>query len=142
MRIIPKQDIVDIIHAMHFDNQNAYSTFKKQKPVQLLIDVSNEKMRTKITNFKLADNSVYTGYINKSKELEGHGALIEPTGAIYQGEFYKNMKHGQGVYINKKGDLIKGQWESDNQVGNGTCVFKNNIEYTGDMLNCKPNGKG
>ena len=40
--------------------------------------------------------------------------------AIYEGEWKKNIREGQGKYNYTNGDIYNGEWKNDKIAGNGT----------------------
>lgn len=41
---------------------------------------------------------------------EGVGRLTLTNGEIYEGEFYRDMIHGEGVFTKVNGSTIRGVW--------------------------------
>eukprot|EP00347_Sterkiella_histriomuscorum_P007743 403347725 len=65
-------------------------------------------------------------YINN--ELNGYGAFINSYGEMYCGEFKNGQRHGFGTHY-KEGDIFEGQWMKNNKNGEGVMKYANgNIE--------------
>lgn len=45
---------------------------------------------------KIYKNATYKGMINEENKREGYGVLIHNTSGIYEGEWLKDKKNGQG----------------------------------------------
>ena len=62
---------------------------------------------------------------------------------IYKGEFYKNKKHGDGVYYYKNGNYYSGHFGMDTFDGNGDMYFKHdNLVYKGGFKENLKHGMG
>ncbi|GFQ85858.1 radial spoke head 1 [Trichonephila clavata] len=106
----------------------------------------------------------YTGYWRKGLK-HGSGKFIYPDGSGYDGEWWENKKHGYGRYYYPNGDTYDGMWSLDERHGFGLyCdekrkyyyrgnffngqlngpifVLMNNIQYSGNFTNGKPEGEG
>ncbi len=49
----------------------------------------------------------------------GAGILSEEDGGIYEGEFHKNQRHGEGLQIYGSGDQYDGDWVAGKRHGQG-----------------------
>ena len=64
------------------------------------------------------DKSVFTGTWLDDQKVEGK--MKWPTGAIYEGSFDNEIKHGnQGKYTWPSGDHYVGPWVNGNRTGKG-----------------------
>ena len=50
-------------------------------------------------------------------EKMGHGTYIASTGAIYEGQYQGDVRHGQGTFKYPDGRVFKGYWDNDEAVG-------------------------
>ncbi|GFT21523.1 radial spoke head 1 [Nephila pilipes] len=106
----------------------------------------------------------YIGHWKKGLK-HGSGKFLYPDGSCYDGEWWENKKHGYGRYIYPNGDSYDGMWSLDTRQGFGLyCderrkyyyrgnfsngqlygpiyVLMNNIQYTGNFIDGKPEGEG
>jgi hypothetical protein len=61
------------------------------------------------------------------------------SGATYEGEWYRNTKHGYGVYQYAKGGSYVGEWVAGRPQGSGVRTFKTGkqkVIFTWDMIMC------
>ena len=56
-----------------------------------------------------ANNGIYEGAF-KNGDPSGYGRRFEPTGSIYNGSYFKGIRQGRGVLIDKNGTELKGNW--------------------------------
>ena len=54
------------------------------------------------------------------------------SGAIYDGEWKLDMKHGTGTFDDKNGNLFKGYWANNKKDGKGKITYTNGDIYEGD----------
>jgi len=48
--------------------------------------------------------------------MDGRGILVYPNGERFEGEFKNNQKHGQGILITIKGDMIKESYLNGHKI--------------------------
>ena len=94
-------------------------------------------------NIEENNNKKYVGQINKKKEKDGRGALINQN-YIYIGYFFNNKKNGFGIiYDNTLQNIrFKGNFVDDLKCGNGIFYYKNGDRYEGNFDNDKKEGFG
>lgn len=68
--------------------------------------------------------------------------LREPNG-VYEGQFVKGEKQGQGVYSFSNGLKYEGEYRAGLKRGTGTIFNCNDsVAYTGDFYDDLPHGEG
>ena len=66
----------------------------------------------------------YKGFF-RSGNLEGNGTFEYLNGAVYDGDWEENRKHGRGRLTEANGRNVHiGEWENDYKHGNGTFIQK------------------
>ena len=72
---------------------------------------------------------------NKEKVITGkspeRNKIQYKNGDVYEGEFVKGKRQGEGTYIFSDGEKYSGQWFQDQQHGRGVFTFKNGNVYDG-----------
>lgn len=63
-------------------------------------------------------------------------------GATYEGEFYNEKAHGQGIYIFSNGDRVEGEFNNGVAHGFAIMTLANGNVYEGNFSNGNMNGKG
>ncbi|HED24027.1 MAG TPA: hypothetical protein ENN91_02785, partial [Firmicutes bacterium] len=63
-------------------------------------------------------------------------------GAIYEGEWQKGRRHGQGVWTRPDGYRYTGEWADDKPNGLGMLVLPGGRKYIGEWKNGKRHGLG
>ena len=65
----------------------------------------------------------------------GKGKILFASGASYEGDFYENMFHGYGTYVqpNNAGKYV-GEWEQGKWHGVGTYMDADGVEWKGDFF--------
>jgi len=72
----------------------------------------------------------------------GEGAYITKDGDIYSGSWWKGMKHGRGTYVYKKDQSqLIGKWVQ-NKFKEGQWAFKDGTVYSGRFVQNHPIGRG
>lgn len=51
--------------------------------------------------------------------MQGIGLYFYDDGSKYEGEWFRNMRHGRGKMLYKSGDVYEGEWELDKRSGAG-----------------------
>ena len=76
--------------------------------------------------------------------MDGSGKMTFNSGNIYEGEFSKGQKHGQGKLMFKaSGDVYEGAWKNDKMTGKGQYLYaKESKTYVGDFVEGAPYGVG
>lgn len=56
---------------------------------------------------------------------------VFPNNEKYNGNFKKNIRHGEGHYFFSNGDRYEGFWENDQKSGKGTLYYADGSLYIG-----------
>ena len=64
------------------------------------------------------DNTIYQGQYNKGQRF-GEGKLIQDDGSQYEGSWGDDQKNGKGRLLHLNGDKYFGDWKNDNIEGHG-----------------------
>jgi len=48
--------------------------------------------------------------------MEGDGVWKSPNGDVYEGSYFRNMKHGFGTYRWRNGKVFSGKFEHGNRI--------------------------
>ena len=91
------------------------------------------------TLFKADGGLLSCSFVNG--QATGVGRLIDPWGAVYEGEFDDQKKHGKGKE-SYKGTTYEGDFEYDSKTGYGTYKTEDSYQYTGYFVNGKKQGEG
>ena len=62
--------------------------------------------------------------------------------AIYEGDWKRGEKHGQGTYFYPNGDRYEGDWKRGQIHGQGTYYFSGGDKYVGEWRDGKKHGQG
>ena len=82
----------------------------------------------------LEGNETYEG--NWEKDLmHGEGIYHFTNGAIYTGQWIKGKRHGKGSIKYLDGSSYDGEWENDQMHGNGIYIDNDNVEWQGIFIN-------
>merc|ERR1719482_1819139 len=68
--------------------------------------------------------------VKADKKAEDAGGL--DTGAIYEGQWRGEEKHGEGKLVFTDGSMYEGQFDSDRKHGKGKYTYSNGSTYEGD----------
>jgi hypothetical protein len=71
------------------------------------------------TNLAVIPGTTTSVGINSVNDQLNSQYYIASDGTIYHGEFWQNMRHGNGVQYNVDGSIYKGTWEGNLIVGTG-----------------------
>ncbi len=97
-----------------------------------LDSLQEQKLRLKQGN--------YTGYVVNGIP-NGFGELIFKDSSKYIGNWKNSLREDYGVFTNKKGDTIDGDWSKDELDGDVSIISKL-FEYEGNYVNGKKEGYG
>ena len=76
-------------------------------------------------------HAIYEGDWNRGKK-HGQGTYYFSGGDKYVGEWKDGKKHGQGAYFFSEGDRFEGNWEYDEVHGKGTYVYPGGERFSGE----------
>lgn len=84
----------------------------------------------------------YLGKFNEKRQWEGLGRLVTKEGAVYDGQWYKGLRHGKGRQIFEDGDYYEGDWVRGKAHGEGVYVGLDGNVYKGSFRDDLQNGFG
>jgi len=91
----------------------------------------------------LPNHDVYEGQYRKGLRYgQGIYKYKKGRGARYEGQWYNGKKHGYGVFYYPDGSRYEGFWDSNIRTGFGTYYYPNGDIYEGFWERDKKNGKG
>lgn len=73
---------------------------------------------------------------------QGYHEVRYANGDTYEGQWFDNKKHGQGIYTHVHGDMYTGKFRHGNKHGLGFYSFANGDEYDGSYFNGRRTGRG
>ena len=76
-------------------------------------------------------HAIYEGDWKRGKK-HGQGTYYFSGGDKYVGEWKDGKKHGQGAYFFSEGDRFEGNWEYDEVHGKGTYVYPGGERFSGE----------
>ena len=94
--------------------------------------------------FKWKKGMIYKGQF-KAGMRHGKGNWIENVngeGATYAGDYYKDKKHGIGIYTWPSGNQYRGNYVNDKRNGYGEMYWTDGSFYKGEWKDGIQNGKG
>lgn len=84
---------------------------------------------------------IFLGYFHENKKEKG--IEIFPNGDKYNGDYFNDKFHGNGILENKRLSYnYEGKFENGTKNGFGTETIKNGTIYQGYFLNNAKQGKG
>ncbi|KAI3364892.1 hypothetical protein L3Q82_001075 [Scortum barcoo] len=98
----------------------------------------------------LPNGDVYQGQYENGKRqgqlsetvLSHRGRIASRSGARYIGDYYQNMKHGQGTFYYPDGSRYEGSWVEGLRQGHGVYTYPNGDKYDGEWLHHMRHGQG
>lgn len=88
------------------------------------------------------EDDTYTGrgtlWIKKTKKISDNGSYVRQ----YVGSWYRNKRHGQGIFYYDNGEIYRGEWENNLRCGQGKFESKNGDIYNGNYYNDMKHGHG
>jgi len=73
----------------------------------------------------------YQGEFQRDRAT-GQGQLLYANGNVYNGQWQKDLRHGEGVMECKEdGSRYEGYWENDRRHGLGRVIFRDGSTLTG-----------
>jgi len=88
-----------------------------------------------------SDGCIYEGEWRRGMR-HGNGTLIFPSGAAYEGEFSGGYMHGQGTYTWPGHVTYKGRWRLNLKHGLGYQTYANGDVFEGAWIQGTPEGPG
>jgi len=86
------------------------------------------------------DMGNYVGELDHQHGRTGVGSCKWADGSSYEGDWYANVRHGNGVYITSNGTKYEGQWVNDKKHGNGRLAMPNGDTIESTWINDRLNG--
>lgn len=92
----------------------------------------------------MGEGGTYSGFMDRDGRRHGRGTLTAISrGEIYNGEWDKNHRHGQGTQVFQGGDMYIGEWEDNMMHGVGIYTWaRNGCKMTGQWENGMVTGYG
>ncbi|MEM6966682.1 MAG: hypothetical protein AAF573_18100 [Bacteroidota bacterium] len=87
------------------------------------------------------DGTHYEGEISQD-QLHGKGRLTVPNQFQYQGDFEKDLPHGNGKIIYEDGSQYEGDWKNGRKDGFGAFKSSCHYEYLGNFKEGRMHGSG
>ncbi|AYU76014.1 Phosphatidylinositol 4-phosphate 5-kinase, putative [Leishmania donovani] len=92
---------------------------------------------------RIGELGVYVGPRLPDGTKQGLGQTLFPSGDCYTGEYKENQRDGRGVYWwSKGGALYCGEWFRNMRHGYGRMVYPDGSRYLGRWVHGKRSGKG
>lgn len=114
----------------------------KNKKYFYISENKHNGFSNKLENYIFVLNQEEEIFNNYSKKEEFIGCQIFENGKLFAGKFNNAGKlNGEGIYINKKGNLIYGNFQNSD-IKRGRVNTSDGIEYEGTLKNLKRQGKG
>lgn len=119
-------------------------------PVQLLnIDgtvrkaqwVNNLKILSNYVNMKYENGERYEGQVYKGLK-HGRGLYTWQDGTVYLGNWSNDLEHGYGEKLFANGDVYRGNWKNGSFHAHGTYIWKSGQIYEGQWEDGFENGYG
>lgn len=84
----------------------------------------------------------YVGEYNERNQKHGEGTLNCPE-YVYKGEWFENKRQGKGIcQYSSSGKVYDGQWKKDLYHGQGFLINEDLTSYEGSFIKGKKDGKG
>ena len=130
------------VNAKDKSNKTPLDLIKKPEKKKKLEEYIKPK-RNFITTKKQWKIYLDDEHAEQFENLNGTYEVEFVDGAIYQGDWKNNNKHGKGKEIHPNGDKYEGIWEND-KLKNGKVkkTYDNGDKYEGDFKDDKKHGKG
>ncbi len=123
------------------ENSLTLINFKKKKYFYVTENKHNG-LSNKIENFIFVLNTEEDVLNHYTQNDEFIGCQVFENGKLFAGKFNNEGKiNGEGIYINKKGNLICGTFQNSD-IKRGKVYTKDGIIYEGTLKNLKRHGKG
>lgn len=101
---------------------------------------SKELVATWTQKLRRIVNSVLCNETIESPDRIGEHML--PDGSVYNGQWARGLRHGQGSMTMRCGSTYEGAWVKCLRTGEGRMKYVTGGVYQGDWLNDQPHGKG
>ena len=132
------------------DNQNGQGTYTYADGKSWTGEFKDDKMWTGegflyyFTDGK-PNGKTFEGTLVEGK-YQGYGVFHYANGSVYEGQWDKGLRHGQGKYTYGDDGEHKrtyvGQWTEDRMEGKGIFTYKDGSTYEGDFVDWKFEGHG
>ncbi len=80
--------------------------------------------------------------IASGDDFSGKARCNYPSGAVYEGDFKKGLRHGKGTVHYPNGSSYVGEWKKDKRHGKGEFTYANGEKHIGKYKNGVLWGKG
>ena len=95
-----------------------------------------------ITTTNYFNGDSYTCTRDEELRRSGWGTFIWANGDRYDGEWKRDMPHGQGTLVWADGSRYEGHWERGQRKGKGTYFSSKGYSITGEWKQGSCTGKG
>ena len=86
---------------------------RSQQQIQKLRKMIEQHQLTYVENLEVAEDTYYTGYVDKKGKKCAYGIQKWPDETKYEGEWYNNQANGKGQLWCPNGDTYEGDWRND-----------------------------
>ena len=129
-------------HSYHLNPQDDSFDYLSTNP--LVLNTLNEEKKVKLPPIEINANGiigVYEGEWSKGRR-DGQGEFRWNDGTYYSGSWRNDKTNGLGKLVHANGDIYEGKWENDMANGYGEYTQKSGAKYFGEWQNDMQNGKG
>lgn len=86
------------------------------------------------------DKGEYVGELDFDHLRTGVGSCRWADNSTYEGDWFKDVRHGNGRYVTMEGDVFEGAWVNDKKHGPGRLTYANGDVIESTWINDRLNG--